>query len=75
MNYLERMGIIKIVDDIESNLRFVGVSLEAYCDTDHLVYKHQLNRKIHLDVAEKMLKVTMDTFEELKNALEQIPDE
>lgn len=45
MNYLERMGIIKIVDDLESNLRFIGFSLEAYRDSDHLVYKHQVNKK------------------------------
>lgn len=75
VNYLERTGIIKIVDDIEDNLRFVGFSLEAYRDTDHFVYKHQLNRKIYMDVMEKMLKIAIDTFEELKNALEQISDE
>lgn len=75
MNYLERMGIIKIVDDIEDNLRFIGFSLEAYRDADHLAYRNQLNRKIHMNAMEKMLKVTIDTFEELKNALKQISDE
>lgn len=72
MNYLEYMGILKIVNDIEDDLRFVGFSLEAYRDTSHWVYRHQLDRKIHLDSIERMLKITIDNFEELKNALEQI---
>ena len=66
------MGILKIVNDIEDDLRFIGFSLDAYHDTSHLVYRHQLNRKIHLDVMERMLKIALDNFEELKNALEQI---